>query len=59
DQNYRAAVSEQLDIHVDLVSRRSAPLPADLLANLQAIVQAHATLPTPDKLGRCVTTERR
>jgi len=59
DQNYRAAVSEQLDIHVDLVSRRSTPLPPDLLASLQTIVQAHATLPAADKLGRCVTTERR
>ena len=55
DQGYRAAVGEQLDIHVDLNSRRSAPLPADLLAKLQQIAQAHATLPAPDKLGRCVT----
>jgi len=59
EQGYRAAVGEQLDIHVDLDSRRSAPLPEALLAKLQSIAQAHATLPAPDKLGRCVTMSRR
>jgi acyl-CoA thioester hydrolase len=59
EQGYRAAVGEQLDIHVDLNSRRSALLPVDLLANLQAIAAAHATLPAPDKVGRSVTMARR
>lgn len=59
EQGYRAAVGEQLDIHVDLTSRRSAPLPLDLLANLQRIAQAHSVLPTPDKVGRSVTMQRR
>lgn len=59
EQGYRAAVGEQLDIHVDLTSRRAAPLPLDLFASLQAIAQAHATLPAPDKIGRSVTMERR
>jgi acyl-CoA thioester hydrolase len=59
EQGYRAAVGEQLDIHVDLTSRRSAPLPEELLVRLQAIAQAHAKLSAPDKLGRGVTMERR
>jgi acyl-CoA thioester hydrolase len=59
DQGYRAAVGEQLDIYVDLRTRRATEPPADLLARLQEVASAHSTLPAPDKIGRSVTLERR
>lgn len=58
DRGYRAAVGEQLDIHVDLTARRASPLPADLRARLETIAAAHSQLPAPDKIGRCVTMAR-
>lgn len=45
DRDIRAAIGEQIDVHVDLGTRRSAPLPEDKLGQLQAIVAAQAGLP--------------
>jgi acyl-CoA thioester hydrolase len=45
DRDMRAAVGEQIDVHVDLSTRRSAPLPEDMLTKLQGIVAAQAALP--------------
>lgn len=47
-----AAMQEILFLHVDLESRRVAPWPAEILANLLAARDAHARLPRPDWLGR-------
>lgn len=49
--NVRAAISEQVDIHIDLQKRRSSELPPGLLAQLQQRVRANLQLPLPDKLG--------
>ena len=54
DRGYRAAISEELDIHVDLNTRRSAPFPHDVREQLNAIVQQFAQLPPLDKIGRHV-----
>lgn len=54
EQGYRAALGEQLDIHVDLTQRRSAPFAPALYERLSAIAAAHAALPPPAKLGRRV-----
>ncbi len=45
DRDIRAAVGEQIDVHVDLSTRRSAPLPEEVLARLQRVVAAQAALP--------------
>jgi len=47
----RAAAAEQVDIHIDLAARRSAPLPAKLLTKLRGIVERNLTLPTPAGVG--------
>ena len=59
DKGYRAAVGEQLDIHVDLNTRSAAPIPPEFFAHLSAIAAEHAKLSPPDKVGRHVTMERR
>jgi len=46
------ATAEQLLVHVDIGAGRSAHLPADLAERLEAIRKAHATLPTPDVVGK-------
>lgn len=46
------AMQEILFLHVDLGTRRVAPWPATVLANLLAARDAHAALPRPEWLGR-------
>ncbi len=49
-----AASCENISINVDLSTRRAAPFPADILANLSAMRDAHAALPLPEGLGEGV-----
>ncbi len=51
-----AAACENLSIHVDMASRKPSPFPADIVANLRAMVTAHAALPAPDWIGQGVGT---
>ena len=59
DQGCRAALAEQLDIHVDLESRRAAPLPEEVRQRLSALVSAQAAAPLPAKLGRAIALRPR
>lgn len=47
----RSATSEQVDIHIDLRERRSAPLPDNLIIQLKERVVANLEFPLPEKLG--------
>jgi acyl-CoA thioester hydrolase len=51
---HRAALSEQLDIHMDLVARKSAPMPQDTLQRLQDIVRGCRACPLPARLGSSI-----
>jgi len=51
---YLAATTEFLSLHVDLSTRRVAPLPADILDRLAALHAAHAALPPPRNAGRAI-----
>jgi len=48
------ATGEQLLLHMDLTTRRSAPPRADVAAWLGRMKQAHANLPLPEGFGRFV-----
>ncbi len=52
DDGYLAATSEQVCIHVDLDTRRSAAFPAPIRERVDAILAAQHGLPRPDKVGR-------
>lgn len=52
------ATSEHLLIHMDLHARASAEPPPAVRARLDHVAQAHASLPTPDGLGRHVGQRR-
>ena len=48
------ASAEQMLLHVDSKQARSAPIRPDVLARLQAVLQAHAALPRPPQIGRTI-----
>ena len=43
---------EQMLVHVDMAKGRASAMPDLLYARLQAILQAHSTLPVPPQVGR-------
>lgn len=49
-----AATSENLALHVDMSTRRSARLPEATLEKLGELHKAHAKLPRPDQLGQVI-----
>jgi acyl-CoA thioester hydrolase len=51
EAGYRAGTGEQIDVHVDLLTRRASPFPAEVLARLQRVADAHAMLPPPARSG--------
>jgi acyl-CoA thioester hydrolase len=55
---YRAGTGEQIDVHVDLRTRRSAAFPAEVLARLQAVAVAHQTVQAPANSGALRLTPR-
>lgn len=48
---YRAGTGEQIDVHVDLRTRRAAAFPAEVLARLQAVAAVHRSVPPPARSG--------
>jgi acyl-CoA thioester hydrolase len=51
---YLAATCEFLSLHVDLSTRRVAPMPAEKLEPLSALLDAHSHLPEIENLGRVI-----
>jgi acyl-CoA thioester hydrolase len=54
EEDYLAASADQLFVHVDMASRRVAPFPEDVVAQVEAMRAAHARLPWPDSSGRAI-----
>lgn len=54
-----AATSEQLALHVDMTSRRSAPFPDAILEKIAGLRQAHALLAAPEQLGHVIGIPRK
>lgn len=48
---YLAATSEQICMHVDMTTRRSAAFQADVLDKLERLLQSHTELTVPDQVG--------
>jgi acyl-CoA thioester hydrolase len=53
-EGWVSATSENLSLHVEMASRKVAPFPADILANLAAMKAAHGPLARPPSLGRII-----
>ena len=59
DENYLAATSEQLSMHIDMKTRRSAPYPTRVTAALETMSAAHRPLGSPERAGRAMGIPRR
>lgn len=59
EQDYLAATSEQLALHVDLEVRRAAPVANEVMARLKRLHDAHADLPRPELAGRSIGIRRK
>ena len=55
---YLAATSEQIALHVDMTSRRSAPFPADVTNKLSDVLAAHQGLPRSERIGHSIGIRR-
>ena len=53
-QGYLAATSEQIGMHVDMTSRRSAPFPEPVQDQLAALHRAHMGLEIPPQVGHVI-----
>ncbi|MGI9275688.1 MAG: thioesterase family protein [Endozoicomonas sp.] len=53
-KGFRAAASEQVDIHIDLKLRKSSAIPKELLQSLKQRVRENLKHPRPSKIGRAV-----
>jgi acyl-CoA thioester hydrolase len=59
EQGYLAATSEQLALHVDMTSRRTAPFPDPVQARLEALMTEHAQLARPPQVGHVIGITRK
>jgi acyl-CoA thioester hydrolase len=51
-EGWLSATSENMTIHIDMGSRKTAPFPPDIRARIDEVAQAHAAIPHPDGIGR-------
>lgn len=54
-EGWLAATNELMSLHISNVTRRSAPMHADVQARLAAIQAVHAQLPVPPQVGRVIS----
>ena len=54
---YLAATNELMSLHVNLESRRAAPMAEDVLTRLADALSLHETLPIPSQVGRRIGLE--
>ena len=59
EDDYLAAVSEQIMVHVDLETRRSSEFPEDLRLALEGLMTAHRDLPRPNQSGSVIGIRRK
>lgn len=58
-EGYLAATSEQLGMHVDMTTRRSAPFPDKVLAELEKLQAAHRALAIPPQVGHVIGIKKK
>ena len=59
EEGWVSATSEQMNLHIDMTTRRVAPWPADIRAALEALWTPTKDLPPPEGAGRAVGGPRR
>ena len=56
---YLAARSEVISLHIDMHTRRVAPMDPTIYARVEALAIAHAVLPPPENLSRTISIRKR
>jgi acyl-CoA thioester hydrolase len=51
-EGWLSATSENMTIHIDMATRKTAPFPPDIKARIDAVAKAHAAVPPPVGIGR-------
>jgi len=59
EKGYLAATSEQLALHVDMESRRSAEFPDHIQETLTQLMASHASLPRDERVGHVIGIRRK
>jgi acyl-CoA thioester hydrolase len=54
EDGWISATSETMTLHVDMTAKKVAPFPDSVIRSLAAMKFAHAALPHPDAVGRCI-----
>jgi len=58
EEGYLASTNELISLHVSMDTRRSAPMPKDVLVRLDQIAAAHGKLARPKQAGRVISIVR-
>ena len=58
-EGWLSATSENMSVHIDMTARKTAPFPADIRANIEAVTAAHSTIPRPEGIGRKIAMPSR
>ncbi|MEH6753762.1 MAG: thioesterase family protein [Alphaproteobacteria bacterium] len=58
EEGYLASTNELVSLHVSMETRRSAPMPGDVLGRLDQIAALHDTMPRPEQAGRVISIVR-
>lgn len=57
-EGFLSATSEQMCLHVDMTTRRSAAMPPEIFARVEELGTAHRALPWPEQAGRAMAIRR-
>jgi acyl-CoA thioester hydrolase len=58
-EGWLSATSENMTVHVDMATRKTAPFPPDIAARIRALADAHASLARPESIGKKITMPSR
>jgi acyl-CoA thioester hydrolase len=58
-EGWLSATSENMTIHIDMTARKTAPFPPDIRARIEAVANAHRTIPRPEGIGRKIAMPSR
>jgi acyl-CoA thioester hydrolase len=50
-EGWLSATSENMTIHIDMTARKTAPFPTDIRMRIEALANAHSSLPRPEGIG--------
>ena len=51
-EGWLSATSENMTIHIDMTTRKTAPFPSDIRARIEKIANAHRAIARPEGIGR-------